>query len=233
VHIRNHPQSTFRDFLKRTIAAQIHLVTCVAAIVGLWILLASAQFHSVGDLISCIVFGATGILLFAVSTTLHFLSDGYEISPQLNSFLEIIDHTAIYLFIAGSYTPFLLNAVKPPWQNILLVAIWLIAIIGTIYTALREKLPPWARHRFVYTGLFVAMGWVLVVRVGEVFNRLDHLSAVLLVAGGVSYTLGAVGYATERPRLFHGVFGFHEFWHVMVAIGFAFHYFLILNFYSH
>jgi hemolysin III len=231
MHIQSHPQSNFLSFLKRTIAAQIHLLACFGAIVGLWFLLSTTTFHSTSDLVSCVIFGATGIFLFAMSTTAHFLSDGYRISPWLNSFLETIDHAAIYLFIAGTYTPFLLNVVRPPWQNILLIAIWTIAVLGIVYSVCREQLPRWAQHRFVYTGLFVAMGWVLIVRVGEVFERLDRLGAFLLVAGGISYTIGAVGYATKRPKLFDGVFGFHEIWHTMVALGFTFHYFMIFNFY--
>jgi hemolysin III len=159
------------------------------------------------------------------------MGDGFQISKKLERRMEDFDHFAIFLFIAGTYTPFILNVIDPPWNSILLTVIWTVGAAGIVYTHLRPKLPKWAQHRMVYTGIFVLMGWTLVIRLGEALNHLSASGAFLLVAGGLSYTIGAVIYALKRPNLIPGVFGFHELWHVMVLAGYGFHYFLILNFY--
>ena len=181
---------------------------------------------------SCLAFCIPGILVFATSAIYHFLSDGSQISNKLEKILENLDHFSIYLFIAGTYTPFLMNAVSGRWRTILLISIWVIAITGILYTFLKPKLPKLLQHRFVYTTLFVLMGWTIVIRIGEIIHRLNALELFFLLAGAFSYTIGAVIYATKRPRLFEGIFGFHELWHVMVLFGFCFHYLLILSFYQ-
>jgi hemolysin III len=145
--------------------------------------------------------------------------------------MDDLDHFAIYLFIAGTYTPFILNAISPPWNRALLYLVWSVAIGGIVYTHFRPKLPPWLRHRYVNTAIFVLMGWLLVVRLGEALSNISERQTAFLFAGAASYTLGAVIYALKRPNPYVGVFGYHEIWHVMVLLGFGFHYFMILDFY--
>ncbi len=103
-----------------------------------------------------------------------------------------------------------------------------LAFIASQYSA---RLPQWARHRFFYTGIFLLMGWLLLIRIGEIFNNLSWSSLALLGAGALSYSVGALIYACKRPNIWKGVFGFHELWHVMVVFGYTFHYLLVLNFY--
>lgn len=221
-----------KTFLRRTVAAQTHLLASIAAIVGVFVLLYFASDKPDSrHFWACFIFGLTSVLVFVASTVFHFLTDGFQVAKRLEKILENFDHFAIYLFIAGTYTPFLLNAVSQPWSSILLAVIWITGIIGIFYTYFKPQLPAWARHRFVYTGIFVLMGWVLIFRISEVFQHLNLRGIFLLVAGGLSYTIGAIFYATERPKLFEGVFGSHELWHLMVMAGFGFHYFLILSFY--
>lgn len=182
-------------------------------------------------LAACTVFLICGFLVFLSSSVLHFLHDGYDIAPELYEYLDNFDHFSIYLFIAGTYTPFLLNAVSAPWRLPLTVTIWMMALLGITYTTYRSKLPPFLRHRYVYTGLFIATGWVVLVRIQDILSSLSLLSLFFLAAGGFAYTVGAVIYATRRPRLVEGFFGYHELWHVMVLFGALFHYLLILSFY--
>jgi hemolysin III len=231
-YIQRHPESSLKQFLMRTVAAQSHLVASVFALVGLVILVQlSYHLRDSKHFWACLVFGLTSLMVFVASTVFHFLSDGFIISPQLNKRLEDLDHFAIYLFIAGSYTAFVVNAVQPPWNRVLLIVIWSVAFTGIFYTYFKPRLPIWAQHRFVYTGIFVLMGWALLFRIGEVFSYLNLTSLLLLFAGGLSYTFGAIIYALKRPNFIAGVFGFHELWHLMVMLGFAFHYLLILGFY--
>jgi hemolysin III len=232
-YVRRHAEPGFKTFLRRTISAQLHFWAFIAALVGLVVLLRFA-WTATGQakhVIACAAFGLTSVLLFAVSMTYHFLHDGFSISARLMHLFEELDHFAIYLFIAGTYTPFLLNAVAEPWTTILLASVWSIALIGTLYTRIKSRLPKWAQHRFAYTGLFLLMGWTILVRAGEIYNALNQTQLMLLLAGAASYTVGAVVYATERPSLFREVFGFHELWHTLVIGGFVPHYFLILHFY--
>jgi hemolysin III len=231
-HIQKFPDHSLKTFLRRTVSAQLHLIGFLFALVGLFFLVHYAdknvnKYH----FWSCLVFGLTSLGVFGVSTVYHVMSDGFKISDQLQKRMEDLDHFAIFLFIAGTYTPFIVNAIRAPWDYILLCLIWGIGIAGIIYTHFRPVLPQWARHRFVYTGIFVLMGWTLLIRLGEAFSYLSSLGIFLLVAGGLSYTFGAVIYATKWPDPFKDVFGFHEIWHIMVILGFGFHYFLILNFY--
>lgn len=208
------------------------MVGCFAACAGMIVLIRlSLLKHDPKHFWACLMFGITGMLVFGISSFYHFLRDGFSISPRLELILEDLDHFAIYLFIAGTYTPFAINALDPPWSTILLTLIWVSGIVGILFTALKPRLPLWMQHRSVYTAIFVAMGCAFVIRFGEIFRHLNAYSLSLLLAGGASYVLGAMVYASKWPKLVVGIFGFHELWHVMVMIGFAFHYFLILGFY--
>ncbi len=219
------------EIFKKTIAAQIHFVSCLMAIAGCGVLAYLSYQHSPLDFIACLVFGVTSVLVFAASTVYHTLSDGFQITPEFRKWLKNIDHFSIYFFIAGSYTVFLINAVSRPWSIILLVAVWAIAIFGVLYTHYKTRLPRWAQHRFVYTSIFLIMGWLIIIRLQEMANNLSSTALCLLISGGLSYSIGAIIYATKRPRLFENIFGFHELWHIMVTLGYGFHYFAVLSFY--
>jgi hemolysin III len=232
MHVSRRPNDTAKEYFKRTIAAQLHFLGLLLAIGGMFILLhAAAKNPDPAHYWACLAFSIPSMLVFGTSAVYHFLSDGHQVSARLEHLFENLDHFSIYLFIAGTYTPFLMNAVVPPWRAILLIMIWTIALSGILYTLCKPKLPRWMQHRFLYTGLFVLMGWTLMIRAGEIFDRLTPHAAWLLFAGALCYTLGAIVYATQRPRLYVGLFGFHELWHIMVLAGFACHYFLILDFY--
>lgn len=220
------------NFFKRTVAAQIHLLGFAAAVTGLVILLV-VTWHRADRLQfwSCAGFGGTSILVFAMSSVYHFLHDGLTISARLTQILEDLDHFAIYLFIAGTYTPIVLHTLSHSEKLAMIIAVWSLALGGIAYTHLKPRLPAWAQNRFFSTGIFVLMGWLAIVRLEPIVAGLSTLGRVMLAAGALSYTLGAVVYATKRPVLAREVFGFHELWHVMVVVGFVCHYLLILDFY--
>lgn len=231
-HIQKHENVTLIAFIQKTVSAHLHMLGAFLALVGLIVLLYfSGSRPGAEHFWSCLIFGVTGLMVFTSSALYHFCSDGYVISPQLEKWLNHFDHFSIYLFIAGTYTPFVINAVHKPWDLILLIMIWSVAICGILYSYFKKKLPLWAQHRFIYTGIFLVMGWTLVLRWGEVYTFLPQSSLILLTAGGLSYSVGALIYAFEWPDFVKGIFGFHELWHIMVMLGFGFHYFLILGFY--
>ena len=232
-HVQKHDDHSFKTFFKRTISAQLHGLGFILGVIGL-IVLTSATLHHPDSrhFWACLAFGLTSLCVFGASTFYHFMSDGYKISNEFEMWLHHLDHYAIYLFIAGTYTPFIFNVIAPPWDLYLIVAIWSIAVLGIAYTYLHPRLPVIMQHRYVSTAIYVLMGWTLVVKAPETFQNVTTQSGLLLVAGGLSYTFGAVIYALKRPNPFPGWFGYHEIWHVAVIMGFAFHYFLILGFYQ-
>jgi hemolysin III len=230
--IARHTEIGIFPFLRRTVAAQTHLAACLASIVGTVILVEKCARHSSPNHIySALIFGASAVFLFATSSVYHFLYDGFQISNALENWFENLDHIAIYLLIAGTYTPVLLNAVANPWADFLLIFVWSIAFLGVLYTLFRDRFPKWAQHRLVYTGLFLLMGWIFFLRIGEIIQSLSNAGLWYFALAGVSYTLGALIYAVRRPNLIKNFFGFHELWHILVVVGFGFHYFLILSFY--
>ncbi|CAN5508433.1 hemolysin III family protein [soil metagenome] len=231
-HIQKHDDHTFKRFFQRTISAQLHLIGFFAGLIGLVVLCSAARHHAdVRHFWACLAFGFTSLGVFGTSTVYHFMSDGYKISKKFDDWLNDLDHFAIYLFIAGTYTPFIFNVIAPPWDTYLLIMIWSIAIFGIAYTYFHPKLPKLMQHRYVSTLIYVLMGWTLIVRAPETFAKATVECGELLVAGGLSYTFGAVIYAIKKPNPFPGWFGYHEIWHIAVMMGFAFHYFMILSFY--
>lgn len=231
-HIKKHPEHNFVFFIKKTISAQLHLLGAILAVIGFFVLLAYSFAKPEWEhVVACSIFGITGIMVFGSSALYHFCSDGLVITPELEKFLNDFDHFSIYLFIAGTYTPFLVNAVEGNWKHILLAMIWTIALSGIIYSYFKPRLPKWAQHRMISTSIFLLMGWTLAIRWTEIYSSLNSLDFNLLLFGGLSYSIGALIYAFEWPDFVKGIFGFHEIWHIMVMLGFGFHYFLILGFY--
>lgn len=227
---KRHNHSRAR-FWTSTVAAQVHLFGVVSFLLGGVILVPLAWARSVGDFVSALSFIMTGLLVFTVSTTYHFLHDGFETSERLAALLEDLDHYSIYLFIAGTYSPFLWNAIEPPWRGYLLTLVWMLALLGVLYTGLKPRLPKLLQHRMVYTGLFVMMGWVIVGRGAELVATLSTERWIWLLGGGAAYSIGAVIYAIKRPILIPGFFAYHELWHLLVLIGAGLHYGLILSYY--
>lgn len=228
--IRLRDDHSLRLLWQRTIAAQLHAVGAFLILLGASFLLPLAYKAGVEDFWACVAFIVTGFMVFAASSTVHFLDDGFHLSPRMRLFFNNLDHFSIYLFIAGSYTPFILRAVPESWQLTLIFAIWTVSILGILYTLFQESLPRLLQHRVVRTGLFVIMGLAIVVRYQDIL-ALPTDRFILLVGGGIAYVIGAVIFTYERPKLFEGWFGYHELWHSLVLLGATFHYFLILSFY--
>ena len=178
------------------------------------------------------VFILTGIIVFSGSFLFHFLTDGYHVSSKLEVFLEKLDHFGIYLFIAGTYSAFLTSVVSEPWKTALLYMIWTIAILGILYTYFQERLPNFLKGRLFYTGIFMVMGWTVLLRIGEIYSKLSFPEMILFFGGAASYSLGAVIFYLKKPTLFKGYLGHHEIWHLMVLVGALFHFLLIFSFYS-
>jgi hemolysin III len=165
--------------------------------------------------ISSAVFAATAVMLFGVSAMLHLGSW----SPRVEGLLRRLDHANIYLIIAGTYTPFAVLALPRTEGRILLLIVWSGALAGAASRLLWTDAPRW-----LTTTLYVVVGWVAVLFLPGLIEGAGIPVVVLIVIGGILYTLGAVVYATKRPDPSPATFGFHEVFHLLTVAAFATHY---------
>ncbi len=192
-----------------------HGIGAALAIAGLAGLVAIAARH--GDawhLVSSAVFGTTLVLLYSASTLYHAIP-----GERAKRVFRILDHSAIYLLIAGTYTPFTLGPLRGPWGWALFGVVWTGAVAGVVF-----KIVALGRAPILSVVLYAAMGWSVVFAFGPLVRALAPGGLVLLFAGGLCYTLGLVFYAWERLRFHHFV------WHLFVLAGSILHYFAVLLF---
>src|SRR4051794_18942368 len=164
---------------------------------------------------SCAVFGVTAIMLFGTSALYH----RGRWSPTTAVVLRRLDHTNIFLIIAGTYTPLSVLLLPASTARVLLIVVWSGALAGVLARVFWLGAPRW-----FYVPVYVALGWVAVWFFPE-FYRSGGLAIVLLIAGGgLAYTLGAVVYGTKWPNPSPRWFGFHEIFHALTVVGYGCHY---------
>jgi hemolysin III len=192
-----------------------HGVALLAALAAVPFLIVSASKLSVSSLVGACVFGATMLLLYFTSTLYHALPPG----RAKRVFLKL-DYSAIYLFIAGSYTPFALGALGGAWGWTLFGLVWGLAAIGVALKAFDRLSHPWAS-----TGLYLAMGWLVLIAAVPMLERVPLPGLLWLVAGGLAYTLGVVFFVLD-----HKVRYAHAVWHAFVATGTGLHFVAIMGY---
>ena len=165
--------------------------------------------------VAAAVFAITAALLFGTSALLHRGSW----SPRVEGVLRRMDHSNIYLIIAGTYTPFAVLALPPGKGRVLLSIVWVGALAGVAFRVLWVGAPRW-----LYTPVYVALGWVAIFYLPDLMNGAGIVAVVLIALGGVLYTAGAVVYGTKRPNPSPRWFGFHEVFHVLTVAAFTAHY---------
>lgn len=181
--------------------ALIHGVGLVGAVVaGTVLVTLTAQVAGLREVASVTVFALSAVLLFTASTLYHAIPHEHVQRP-----LKVLDHCAIFLLIAGTYTPFTLIGLRGGWGWGLFATIWTLAAVG-----IGLKLFYTGRFRVLSTLVYVAMGWMVVVAIGPLVDRVPHDTIGWLVAGGVLYTAGAVFYLWHRLPYNHAI------WHVFV-----------------
>jgi hemolysin III len=168
-----------------------------------------------------------GAAIFAVSLSgLYGVSAAYHRgrwSAGAHRLMKHLDHTMIFVFIAGSYTPVTLLALRPAWGITLLTLAWSGAAAGVLITVLR--LERWHRVGFA---LYLTLGWLAAIATPQLVHALSRVELALMVAGGVLYTVGAIVLARKRPDPSPAVFGYHEVWHAFVVGASVCHFMLVL-----
>lgn len=191
-----------------------HLLGAVAAAAGLAVLVVlAAQQGDFWKLVSFSVYGATLFLLYLFSTLYH------STRGRAKPILAKLDHVAIYLLIAGSYTPFTLVTLRGAWGWTLFGLIWGLAVLGIVVDSLHNR----TARRVLPMTIYIVMGWLVLIAFKPLLAALPHAGLLWLVAGGLLYSLGIVFYALDK-KLRHA----HGIWHLFVLAGSVSHYLAIL-----
>jgi hemolysin III len=186
-----------------------HGIGLLAAIAGVVVLvLQAAATRDPWRITACAVYATTLVLLYGTSTLYHALS-----ATRARRVFRVLDHSAIFLLIAGTYTPFALISLRGPWGWTLLGIVWGLAVLGITAKAVFGT-----RWPILSTALYVGMGWVVLVAVKPLVAHVPAGAIAWLLAGGVAYTAGIVFYAWTRLRYSHAI------WHLFVLTGSACHY---------
>ena len=228
--IRLRPEHSTKLFFLRTIAAQIHALSALVAFLGILILARLTADHTISHFVTTALFGVCCVILFLSSALTHFLDDGFHLSPELARWLENTDKFSIYLVIASTYTAVLHPILPERTQYVILGLIWTLALTGCLYTIFIARLPRWMQSRIVYTGQFILLGWTALLCIDQIVAALTGPQLALILGGGATYSIGAVGYAFKWPKLGR-YFGYHEIWHLSVLGGCLMFYILIVSLY--
>ena len=204
--------------LREPISGLTHLVTAFFALIGMIVLL-SAGWGTPGKTISLAIYGCSLVLMFASSGFYHTI----KAQPKAAEVLRKLDHSAIYLLIAGTYTPMCYNFFNGFWKWGMLAIIWSLAVIGVVMKIFIINAPRW-----LTAGIYLFMGWLGIAAIGEMLAVMPAGALIWLLAGGIIYSLGAVVYIAKKPDFFPGIFGFHEVWHIFVILGALAHYISVL-----
>jgi hemolysin III len=167
---------------------------------------------------------AATIYAFAVSALLGTSALYHRVTwrPQVRRWMRRLDHSMIFVLIAGTYTPVALLALKGSLSQAILIVVWAGALGGVIFKLAWIDAPKW-----LFALVYIALGWVSAAIFGELPAAIGWLGVAGLAAGGLLYTIGAIVYASERPNPFPKVFGYHEVFHVLVIVAAALHYAVI------
>jgi hemolysin III len=203
--------------LREPVNGLTHLGAAAAAAVGLGVLVYLARGNA-AKAVSLSLYGITLILMFSASAAYHMA----QVGPRVLLVLRKLDHSAIYLLIAGTYTPICLTYFTGFWRGGMLAIIWSLALVGIVVKIFVIGAPRW-----VTAGIYLLMGWLAIAAIRQILTALPTGALVWLVLGGIFFTAGAVIYVLKKPDPWPGRFGFHEIWHIFVILG-AFSHFVLM-----
>lgn len=205
--------------LREPVNSLTHWGGALLALIGL-IALLIVGWSTPAKIISLTIYGLSLIAMFSASATYHMVL----VKDKALEVFRKIDHSAIFLLIAGTYTPFCINAFTGFWKWGMLSIVWALALIGITVKIFYIGAPRW-----VNVGIYILMGWLSVTAAGQMLTALPGWVFAWMLAGGVIYTLGAIVYATKIFNFKPGVFGFHEVWHIFVLLAAAAHFVAVLG----
>ncbi len=208
-------------YIREPVNSITHLAGALLSVVGLILLINKGIRLGIGagEMTSLVVFGLSMIALYATSGIYHLINMG----QRAILFMKKLDHSMIFVLIAGSYTPIIAFILQGNFRIFMLVLIWGIALSGVLFKVFWIQAPRW-----LYTGIYLGMGWLSVILIKAIFEGAGISGLSLLLAGGLSYTVGAVIYGLKKPNLSNS-FGFHELFHCFVLAGTLLHYLMVYS----
>ena len=210
--LQHDPEYTAAEERVNAITHGIGFLLAIAALV---ILVVTAAHHAgAAAVVGCAIFGASLVILYALSTLYHAFP-----WPRAKRVFHHLDHCAIFILIAGTYTPFTLAVLPPGWGWSLFGLLWGFAALGICFHLFLA-----ARWPRLATVVYVAMGWLAVIAIRPLAHALPHAAFCWLIGGGVAYTLGALCYSLKKIPHHHG------FFHLWVIAGSVCHFFAVLGF---
>lgn len=204
--------------MKDPVSCLTHMAWAILAVpVTIVLVVLASVLATPAHVVSFAIFGVSLILLYTASTVYHLIK-----LPRLQLFLRKLDHSMIFVLIAGTYTPMALITLQGAWGDAwgisILSVIWGIAAVGIVLKIFFFNIPRW-----ISTLMYILMGWISVIAIVPLSSALPVGGLILLFAGGIVYTAGGVIYAIKRPVLRFKYFGFHEVFHIFVMAGSALH----------
>lgn len=201
-------------------SAMTHLIGAVLSAFGIiFLVLKGLKLNNSIDMVSLVIFGISMVLLFSASTTYHWV----RAKEKVIKILKKVDHSMIFVLIAGTYTPICVIGLNNRLGYITLITVWIIALIGILMKIFWIGMP-----RVASTAIYIAMGWLSIFLIYKLFYSISIWSFVLLVLGGLIYTVGGVIYAGKFSVFNFKNWNFHDIWHLFVLGGSACHYFMVI-----
>jgi len=211
-----------QDQTNEPASAVTHLIGAILSIAGLTLMIIFASIYATAwHVVGFSIFGASLILLYLASTLYHFIPKHKELKKTFQK----IDHSMIYVLIAGTYTPVCLTSLRGGWGWSLFGIIWGLAIVGILSKSLSKKERP-----IVSTLFYIVMGWLMVIAFFPLVKSLPSLGLFWLVAGGVFYTIGTIFFGLDKLYKRKHYFGLHEVFHLFVMMGSFSHFWLMLRY---
>ena len=210
-----------KQYLREPVNALTHLSGAVLSLIGtIFLLTLTDIFLSTTAIVSIIIFGISLVALYTTSGIYHLVNTTDAILLKLKK----LDHSMIFVLIAGSYTPFCLLSLTGVWKWGIIITVWTLAIVGITLKICWINMPRW-----LSTGFYIGMGWIALFALKPLYASLSLGGFVFLLLGGVMYTIGGIIYGTKKPNISPN-FGFHEIFHIFVMLGSACHYWAILRY---
>lgn len=201
-----------------------HLFGALVSLVGLILLIVKVLRSPSGNslqLTASIIFGVSLIFLYTASSVYHLVNS----TEKIIAFLRRLDHSMIFILIAGTYTPICLIALQGTLRWVILATVWIMAVSGVLFKMIWFNLPRW-----ISTAFYIFMGWFVVFFIKPISYAISVKGILLLILGGVFYTVGAVIYALKPYKLKIKYFGFHEIFHIFILLGSLSHYICIFEY---
>lgn len=212
-----------KKFFREPVNGFTHLIGALLSIIGLMILIVTSitkHQTTIINIIAYIIFGISLLLLYSASSIYHLINASEKIINRLRR----LDHSMIYVLIAGTYTPICLFCLQEPWKIIYLITIWTLALAGVLFKIIWFKSPRW-----LSTSIYIIMGWLCIFMIVPLYKGLTPRGFSWLLFGGICYTVGGVIYGLKQPKFFKAL-GFHEIFHIFVLAGSFCHFWVVYRF---